>query len=152
MLSYRRFHFWCQKVLPTIYDDSLSYYEVVCKLADGFEKLMEDQKENSEDISELQEAVKMLREEMDALKAGEYVALLEIISNAMKNVYFGLTDSGYFIAYVPESWGDIQFNTTGYDYNPPEPYEYGHLVLSMDVENPEWGPNYCPACGQTVTP
>lgn len=24
--------FWCMKVLPTIYDDSLSYYEVLCKI------------------------------------------------------------------------------------------------------------------------
>lgn len=24
--------FWCQKVLPTVYDDSLSYYELLCKI------------------------------------------------------------------------------------------------------------------------
>ena len=23
--------FWCQKVLPLVYDDSLSYYETLCK-------------------------------------------------------------------------------------------------------------------------
>lgn len=27
-----RFMCWCQKVLPLVYDDSLSYYEVLCKL------------------------------------------------------------------------------------------------------------------------
>lgn len=26
------FRFWCQKVLPTVYDDSLSYYELLCKV------------------------------------------------------------------------------------------------------------------------
>lgn len=26
-------NFWCQKVLPLVYDNSLSYYEVLCKLA-----------------------------------------------------------------------------------------------------------------------
>ena len=26
------FKFWCQKVLPNVYDDSLSYYEYLCKL------------------------------------------------------------------------------------------------------------------------
>lgn len=25
-------HFWCHKILPLVYDDSLSYYEVLCKL------------------------------------------------------------------------------------------------------------------------
>lgn len=28
-----KFKFWCQKILPLVYDDSLSYYEVLCKLA-----------------------------------------------------------------------------------------------------------------------
>lgn len=26
------FRFWCQKVLPLVYDDSLSYYELLCKV------------------------------------------------------------------------------------------------------------------------
>lgn len=26
------FRFWCQKVIPLVYDDSLSYYELLCKL------------------------------------------------------------------------------------------------------------------------
>lgn len=28
----QRFRVWCQKVLPTVYDDSLSYYELLCKV------------------------------------------------------------------------------------------------------------------------
>ena len=30
--SINQFHFWCQKVLPLVYDDSLSYYELLCKV------------------------------------------------------------------------------------------------------------------------
>lgn len=29
----QNFKFWCQKVLPLAFDDSLSYYEVLCKLS-----------------------------------------------------------------------------------------------------------------------
>ena len=29
------FRFWCQKVLPLVYDDSLSYYEILCKVVDN---------------------------------------------------------------------------------------------------------------------
>lgn len=29
----QNFKFWCQKVLPLVFDDSLSYYEVLCKLS-----------------------------------------------------------------------------------------------------------------------
>lgn len=32
MLDFKPFKFWCQKVLPAIYDDSLSYYELLCKV------------------------------------------------------------------------------------------------------------------------
>ena len=36
------FRFWCQKVLPLVYDDSLSYYEVLCKVVDYINKFGED--------------------------------------------------------------------------------------------------------------
>lgn len=35
----QKIHFNCQKVLPTVYDDSLSYYEQVCKLAKNLNDL-----------------------------------------------------------------------------------------------------------------
>lgn len=36
-----KFHFWCQKVLPLVYDDSLSYYEVLCKVTSYLNKTIE---------------------------------------------------------------------------------------------------------------
>lgn len=53
----------------------------------------------------------------------------DIIGDMMKMVFFGLTDSGYFVAYIPESWDDIQFFTTGWDFNTDLMPEFGHLVL-----------------------
>lgn len=54
----------------------------------------------------------------------------DIVGEMTKMVFFGLTDSGYFIAYIPESWRDIIFNTTGYDITLDLQPEFGHLVLS----------------------
>lgn len=34
----RPFRAWCQKVLPLVYDDSLSYYELLCKVLDTLNK------------------------------------------------------------------------------------------------------------------
>lgn len=34
-------HNYCQKVLPLVYDDSLSYYEVLCKLTNKINELAE---------------------------------------------------------------------------------------------------------------
>ena len=58
------------------------------------------------------------------------VNALDIIGEMVKMVFFGLTDTGYFIAYIPESWSDIIFNTTGYDITVVLMPDYGHLVLS----------------------
>lgn len=53
----------------------------------------------------------------------------EVIAAIIKNVWFGLTDTGYFIAYVPDSWNDITFKTTGLDIALDIMPEFGHLVL-----------------------
>lgn len=55
---------------------------------------------------------------------------IDIIGELVKMVFFGLTDTGYFVAYIPESWNDIIFNTTGYDINLALQQDFGHLVLS----------------------
>lgn len=53
--------------------------------------------------------------------------LENLITEHMRFVWFGLTDDGYFCAYVPENWDNLQFDT-GYDYS--DTSTYGHLILS----------------------
>lgn len=36
------FRFWCQKVLPLVYDDSLSYYELLCKVVNYLNDVIEN--------------------------------------------------------------------------------------------------------------
>lgn len=55
---------------------------------------------------------------------------LDLVGEMVKNVFFGLTDDGYFVAYIPETWDDIIFNTTGLDITLALQPAYGHLVLS----------------------
>lgn len=57
----RPFRFWCQKVLPLVYDDSLSYYEVLCKLVDYLNKTMEDVGVLNEDVEALHTAYQQLQ-------------------------------------------------------------------------------------------
>lgn len=35
-----------------------------------------------------------------------------ILTEAVKLVWFGLTDDGYFMAVIPDGWKDVQFDTT----------------------------------------
>lgn len=54
----------------------------------------------------------------------------DMVGDMIKMLWFGLTDSGYFVAYIPDSWDAVQFNTTGYDVELEIAPDYGHLVLS----------------------
>lgn len=58
---------------------------------------------------------------------------LDLVGSLVKMVSFGITDSGYFVATIPESWDDVIFTTTGLDETIAG-VDYGHLVLSMEVD------------------
>lgn len=52
-----------------------------------------------------------------------------IMQSVVKMVLFDLTPDGYFIAYVPDSWADIIFGTTGLDTFPAG-FDFGHLTIN----------------------
>lgn len=77
--------------------------------------------------SNLSEQIKELQDWINAFD-NEYIE--EVIQKYIQTaIFFGLTDSGYFVAYIPDTWNDITFGTTGYDTIVPIQPEYGHLVL-----------------------
>lgn len=70
-----------------------------------------------------------IKKELDQIVQLSPGFMEQLISKAIKNVWFGLNQDGYFVAYIPESWRDIMFATTGYDTTVHTEPEYGHLVL-----------------------
>ena len=60
------FRFWCQKVLPLVYDDSLSYYELLCKVVDYLNNTMEDVNTAVEDVTNLNSAFGSLENHVNA--------------------------------------------------------------------------------------
>ena len=123
------FKFWCYKVLPLVYDDSLSYYEVLCKVVNYINKLIEQDKIFGDELTKLKEDLSTVQEWIDNYDTTYVKKLVEkFISNM---IYVDISDSGYIIYHVPESWNDIKFYTTGLDITVPTESEYGHLVLSL---------------------
>lgn len=51
------FRLWCYKVLPLVYDDSLSYYETLCKFIEYLNGLGEDVKEVVKEMQDLKDYV-----------------------------------------------------------------------------------------------
>lgn len=61
MNKINNFKFWCQKVLPLVYDDSLSYYEVLCKITYKLNEVINN-------INDIPEYIKSLVSDDDKLK------------------------------------------------------------------------------------
>lgn len=64
----------------------------------------------------------------DAIREWMRVNAVDLMGELIKNVYFGLTNDGYFCAFIPKSWDWVTFDTIT-DF--PDPL-YGHLVLQYD--------------------
>lgn len=129
--------FWCYKVLPLVYDDSLSYYELLCKVVSKLNELIEKYASFDDMVEEIQSAIDALQKQIDEF---DTTYIEKLIKDKLANmIYVWISDAGYIIYYVPESWNDISFNTTGLDIQNEQladnghvaNYEYGRLVLSM---------------------
>lgn len=60
-----QFRFWCQKVLPLVYDDSLSYYELLCKVVNFLNETIENVELMGDDIHKLFEYVNHYFDNLD---------------------------------------------------------------------------------------
>lgn len=111
-------------ILKVVYESSASAADI----RDRLEKLELD----NESMMQLYNEI-MAGDFPDPIKEGFSLWMrengLEIIGELATMVFFGLTNDGYFVAYVPESWDDLQFGTTGLDTFPVD-IGYGHLTIS----------------------
>ena len=95
----------CQKVLPLVYDDSLSYYESICKLVAKINEVIEQFDDWSDVIAELQEAITdidsmkenitRLNNELTVLSErvdSNYTELVELVSQLDKLVKDSVKD------------------------------------------------------------
>ena len=124
----RHFRFWCQKVLPLVYDDSLSYYEVLCKVVKYLNNIITDVNGIIDDVDGLKADLKVVQDWIDNFDTSYIETVIENL--LLKMIIVGINDNGYIVYYIPESWDDITFNTTQLDIFIPDFSEYGYLVLS----------------------
>lgn len=59
------FRFWCHKVLPLVYDDSLSYYELLCKVVKHMNDIGEEVNKLQTGLVELKEYVDKYFDDLD---------------------------------------------------------------------------------------
>lgn len=125
--SLDKFKFWCQKVLPLVYDDSLSYYEILCKVVDYINNMIENQKEFSDELAELKSELVIVQKWIADFDTSYAEEIIKIYLATM--IFIEISEAGYIIYYIPEQWEDIKFETTGLDVDIKD-VEYGRLVLN----------------------
>nr|DAD74219.1 MAG TPA: MAD PROTEIN/MAX PROTEIN/DNA factor, DNA, bHLHZ, TRANSCRIPTION-DNA.0A [Podoviridae sp. ctx9R1] len=125
------FRFWCYKVLPLVYDDSLSYYEILCKVVDYINNLIETDKVQNDEIAKLKQEVQTVQNWINNFDTSYAESIIAQYLATM--IFVTISDEGYIIYTIPKNWESINFNTTGLDIENNigvGDYDYGHLVLS----------------------
>lgn len=83
------FRFWCQKVLPLVYDESLSYYELLCKVVKQLEEVMKNLDEMDARIDKIEELynslVKYINEYIDNYL--EQYDIVQIIEDKIDDMF-----------------------------------------------------------------
>lgn len=95
-------------------------------------QLQKDEQTQNQNISDLQSRMTNAEEWIDNYDP-EYIrqTVLSFIKTILATMIFvEITDDGYIVYHIPESWEEITFNTTGLDIILELQPEYGHLVLS----------------------
>ena len=106
---------------------------------------------NKDDITKLQNELQNLKDGglLDYYEKQIYQwiqdNMRDIMAAACKQVYFGLNDDGYFVAYVPDSWNEITFDT-GAVFGRSD---YGRLILRFDAEGNAINNTYAYSLSQT---
>lgn len=120
--------FWCQKVLPLVYDDSLSYYELLCKVVDKLNEMVDAYAPYGDTINELKSAIAVINKWIADFDTSYAEKIIKDTLATM--IFIEITSAGYIVYNIPEEWHDITFSTTGLDETTDLQPEYGHLVLN----------------------
>lgn len=130
-------------VVPKLYYDALSPEQRIKKLCEELHRLCEYANLLGVNINLDHEAIAQLQADFQRFIDGEYDQyykdviyqwiqdhFADLISEGVKQVFFGLTDDGYFCAYVPNSWSEITFDT-GAVFGRSD---YGRLILRFEAD------------------
>ena len=87
------FRFWCQKVLPLVYDDSLSYYELLCKVVGKLNELAENQNNLSDEIKEVAKDLNDFKNQVPGMIEAKVEEWLNnyIVAHGLVNSVNGMT-------------------------------------------------------------
>lgn len=117
--------------IPAAYDDSLSFYEVVCSLIDKVNEVIAT---NGTNLKAIEDALNELYEYVhgtaweDAVCQWVNANLPCIVAQTCKWFHFGISDNGNVVCVIPTTWQNfgIHWNT---DFGSPD---FGKLTIGWE--------------------
>lgn len=145
-MGVQRFFHWCKWATGMVYDDSLSEYEFMDRVARKLNEVIEQDNESREGIERLYDLVMGYLDQVDALtkqyadfESGAFLEeyletmyqyvdenIADMAARVVKMISFGLDEEGHVVAYIPATWDFLKFHT-GVNYTDPD--TYGHLII-----------------------
>lgn len=128
-----KLRFWCQKVLPLVYDDSLSYYELLNKVVYYLNHVIDD-------LGNCEDNILALRDAFEELQA--YVNhAIENVDNEIEVVVDQMIEDGNFIPIFINALSTLiapEYNTS--DYYTPQNYVIhdGKLYYCLENTTGQW--------------
>lgn len=118
-----------QMPYPNMHELNLDW--VLKKVRDGELTIQHAQDTINKYMTDMNTKFDALKAQQDAqaleIKNMYQVALNKLVSTIIPQlITFGITDDGYFVAYIPEQWHDLMFYTDVSNYNS---YTFGRLQL-----------------------
>ena len=129
--------------IPKLYWNVKSQEQRILNLFDLLNKLVCYAEQMGIQLNVSQDELEKLKAEFEKFKESGFDEYYEkqieqwmqdnaatLFEKLAKMVFFGLTDDGYFCAYIPDSWSDVTFDT-GAVYGQAD---YGRLILRFDAD------------------
>ena len=104
----------------------------LCWLVSQIKNLKTLVNSNSEEIKKINQTINAINSWIDQFSESNFKQwIIETVNSYIATMIFvEISDAGYIVYYIPETWNEITFNTTGLDIIIPEYPEYGRLVLT----------------------
>ena len=101
------FEMWCYKVLPLVYDESLSYYEILCKVVEYINNLIDQDKIIGDKLNDLKKELDAVNKWIDDFDTSYIEKIVTQYLSTM--IFVEISNSGYIIYNIPENWESITF-------------------------------------------
>ena len=113
--SVEQFRFWAHKIIPLVYDESLSYYEFLCKVVAKLNEVIEAVDGQNEHIQEFEQAITVLVEQYRNDLEGELKDLKNGITHEWaKNTDYAVNDYVWYESKIKQC---TESHTSGEEYD-----------------------------------